>query len=267
MTRSLLGRRLIAATRLAKWESQVGSAINRALAHHEELAAKALRASVHPDPFALDLWDSTVEEEVAPVIADVLADVAAGTLRFLKLPEATKALVLGRIDVDYEAVSFTARIQGMGATIADELRRSLNQGSSLGEPIRGVRPDGEFYGLQQRVQDVFGVGERRGETIARTEVHGAASRTGNETAAALHAEVPLLKTWVAYLDDRTRDAHAEADGQQVGFDEPFEVDGEELDYPGDPAGSAENVINCRCAVVYDEVGAAEGDVPAVEEVA
>jgi hypothetical protein len=34
------------------------------------------------------------------------------------------------------------------------------------------------------------------------------------------------------------------------MDEPFEVDGELLDYPGDPTGSAANVINCRCAVGY-----------------
>lgn len=248
MARSLLGRRLIAATRLARWEAQVGAAIGRALARHEELARKALRASIHPDPFHLDLWDDTVEEEVAPIIADVLGDVTAGTLRFLTLPESTKSLVLGRIDVDYEAVSFTARIKGMGPGIADDLRRSLNQGSGLGESI----PE-----LTSRVGSVFGVGERRGETIARTEMNSAANRTSNETAGALHESgVVLLKTWVATMDDRTRDAHVDADGQQVPFDEPFEVDSEELDYPGDPAGSAENTINCRCAVIYDE------DVPA-----
>ena len=30
------------------------------------------------------------------------------------------------------------------------------------------------------------------------------------------------------------------------MDEPFEVDGEQLMYPGDPAGSAGNIINCQC---------------------
>lgn len=216
------------------------------------MATTALRASVHPDPFALDLWDATVDEEIGPVIADVLNEVTAGTIQFLALPEATKALILGRIDVDYEAVSFVARIQGMGAQIADELRRSLNQGSAKGEPIRGIDENGDPYGLAVRVQEVFGVGDRRGDMIARTEMNGAANRTSNATAGALHESVPLLKTWLATMDDRTRDAHADADGQQVPFDEPFDVDGEELDYPGDPAGSAENTINCRCACVYDE---------------
>jgi hypothetical protein len=54
------------------------------------------------------------------------------------------------------------------------------------------------------------------------------------------------RVWVSVLDERTRDWHAEADGQEVGADEPFIVNGEELDYPGDPNGSPENIINCRC---------------------
>lgn len=248
MIRSLLGRRLWAATRLARFERQIGQAIGRALATHQALAETALRASIHPDPFALDLWDQSVEDEVAPVIAQILDDVTSGTVRFLTLPEATKALVLGRIDVDHEAESFTARIKGMGPDIAERLRQSLGQGSALGEGI----PE-----LSARVQGIFDVGVRRGDTIARTEIHGAAERTSATTAGALQAAgIPLLKTWVATLDDRTRDAHADADGQQVRYDEPFDVDGEELDYPGDPAGSAENVVNCRCSVIYDE------DVPA-----
>jgi len=60
------------------------------------------------------------------------------------------------------------------------------------------------------------------------------------------------KTWVAILDDRTRDAHAEADGQEVGMDEPFSVGGESLMYPGDDNldASPENLINCRCDMVF-----------------
>jgi hypothetical protein len=32
----------------------------------------------------------------------------------------------------------------------------------------------------------------------------------------------------------------------------FEVDGESLDRPGDPSGSAGNIINCRCGIIYEE---------------
>lgn len=57
------------------------------------------------------------------------------------------------------------------------------------------------------------------------------------------------KMWVAILDDHTREWHAEADGQVVDIDEPFEVGGEELMIPGDDSlgASDENLINCRCS--------------------
>ena len=61
----------------------------------------------------------------------------------------------------------------------------------------------------------------------------------------------MMKEWVATSDDRTRDAHNEADGQRVPVDQPFIVDGEELMYPGDVSmgASPENTINCRCSMV------------------
>ena len=59
------------------------------------------------------------------------------------------------------------------------------------------------------------------------------------------------KEWVAILDNVTRIGHAEADGQVVPIDEPYEVEGEQLMYPGDMSlgASIDNVINCRCSSV------------------
>jgi len=59
------------------------------------------------------------------------------------------------------------------------------------------------------------------------------------------------KTWMAILDDHTREDHADADGQEVAEDEPFEVGGEELMEPMDDSlgASPENIINCRCSSV------------------
>lgn len=59
------------------------------------------------------------------------------------------------------------------------------------------------------------------------------------------------KQWNAILDNRTRPAHAEADGQVVAVDEDFIVDGEPLMYPGDDSrASIGNTINCRCTAMY-----------------
>ena len=45
------------------------------------------------------------------------------------------------------------------------------------------------------------------------------------------------------MDSATRHTHAAADGQKVRKGQSFNVGGESLKYPGDPAGSAGNTIN------------------------
>lgn len=89
----------------------------------------------------------------------------------------------------------------------------------------------------------------RAQTIARTET-GAASAYVAQSIAEL-AGVDMDRVWVSSAGERTRDAHADVDGQRRGMYEPFNVDDESLMYPCDPQGSAKNVINCRCQVVYE----------------
>lgn len=56
------------------------------------------------------------------------------------------------------------------------------------------------------------------------------------------------KEWRTVLDERTRDAHAIADGQIRKIMEPYVVGGELLMFPGDSSLGASiwNTINCRC---------------------
>lgn len=58
--------------------------------------------------------------------------------------------------------------------------------------------------------------------------------------------IKLQKRWDATLDSRTRDTHRDLDGQVVGIDEPFEINGMEIMEPGDPHAQPELVYNCRC---------------------
>ena len=90
--------------------------------------------------------------------------------------------------------------------------------------------------------------------IVRTE----GNRLLNEGAYASSIEAQsqgadLMRMWDATLDIRTRPAHGSADGQKRAIDKPFYVGGESLMYPGDSAGSASNVIHCRCTTV-DVIG-------------
>jgi hypothetical protein len=59
----------------------------------------------------------------------------------------------------------------------------------------------------------------------------------------------MRKQWQATGDDRTRHTHHEADGQTVAFSAPFAVGGTSLAFPGDPTGTASEVINCRCTTI------------------
>ena len=55
------------------------------------------------------------------------------------------------------------------------------------------------------------------------------------------------KGWNCQLINTSREEHVAADGQEVKLDDAFNVGGELLAHPGDPAGSAWNVCNCRCS--------------------
>ncbi len=91
--------------------------------------------------------------------------------------------------------------------------------------------------------------------LARTDLNGLAN--GASVMAATLVGVQY-KQWLTAEDDKVRETHAEADGQTVPVDQPFDVGGESLDYPGDPAGSDDEVCNCRCTVIYTD----ESPVPA-----
>ncbi len=121
---------------------------------------------------------------------------------------------------------------------------------------RGTTDEVDVAEIAQLIEDATDVdsdsARARARTIARTEMHAAMNFAQVESAKATGLQ--LVKTWTANLDGRTRESHAEADGQTVPLDQPFVVDGESIDRPGD--GSPENSINCRCTVCFSEVQSA-----------
>lgn len=74
--------------------------------------------------------------------------------------------------------------------------------------------------------------------------------------------IEVKKQWMATLDSRTRDTHADLDGEIVEVDKPFITsDGNEIMYPGDPNAEPCEVYNCRCTLtyVYPEYDFGSGD--------
>jgi len=84
------------------------------------------------------------------------------------------------------------------------------------------------------------------ERIARTETTAAANYGAVQSGAVSGYE--MQKQWISAMDKRTRDPHASTNGSRADQKDAFIVGGEKLLYPGDPNGSAGNVINCRCTV-------------------
>jgi len=86
----------------------------------------------------------------------------------------------------------------------------------------------------------------RSTVIARTEVNSMVNTASYR--AMRRSGVVSGKIWVAVMDQRTRDPHAAANGQQVAINDKFLVGGEYMMFPGDPDASARNLVNCRCSM-------------------
>lgn len=97
--------------------------------------------------------------------------------------------------------------------------------------------------LINRIKRTYGdIKSNRAAVIARTEVHNA---TQFGTIQGYKQAGLTTKIWVSVLDGSTRDSHSSVDGEERPLDTPF---GNGLMFPGDPKGSAGEIINCRCVI-------------------
>lgn len=252
MKEGYLGKRLVAAVRLLRWEDQVAAAAKRALEARRDTVLSSLRvsmtASLPPDPFDLGTWDDALSDELAPALRAVFVEIGDALARqFIGAPG-----VLQTIDLDSRLDRVIGVMRGLGPDTSAAIGHTLTVGVGLGESIDK---------LAARVQDVFDSSDMRAERIARTEVVGASNGASHDVATAIAtAGYALDKVWLATDDERTRESHADADGQQVAIDQPFEVGDTELMYPGDPdADDPGEVVNCRCTLVYEDAGGSASD--------
>jgi len=97
--------------------------------------------------------------------------------------------------------------------------------------------------LVRRIQRVYGgIKKNRAQTIARTEILGTTMKGTFE--GYKQGGLPI-KIWVSVQDLNTRHSHSLIDGEERPIDMPFSNG---LMYPGDPSGSADEIINCRCSI-------------------
>lgn len=129
----------------------------------------------------------------------------------------------------------------MNETTTDKVLGIIQDGIANNKTIDQIADDiGEKF---SKVEGIKG----RAETIARTETLTAVSLGQAAAMQDAASVIPnLKKMWLSADDDRVRDSHRAVDGEVQAWDDPFT---NQLYFPHDPQGPAEEVINCRCTFV------------------
>jgi hypothetical protein len=93
----------------------------------------------------------------------------------------------------------------------------------------------------------------KAQLIARTEA--AKVENWGQVEGYKQTEFIELKGWLCSFVPDSRQAHMDASRQYadnpIPLEDSFVVDGEDMQYPGDPSGSPGNVCNCLCSTYPD----------------
>ena len=117
------------------------------------------------------------------------------------------------------------------------------------EISRGIAQGNSYSKIAKRISEKYGTSYNNAYRIARTEGARVSTEAQLQSMSdSIEKGADLLKRWDATLDDRTRDTHAELDGQTVEYNEMFRYSGGEVEAPTMFVGadSAKENINCRC---------------------
>lgn len=125
----------------------------------------------------------------------------------------------------------------------ERMKDSLQEGINAGENIKQ---------LSERVEMHMGREIANAPTVARTEVLPRYHE--GQIEGMRQSEIVERKEWMSAFAEHSREGHMAADGQTTDLDGVFEIISDDgavdyLKYPGDPSGSASNIINCLCDVL------------------
>lgn len=124
----------------------------------------------------------------------------------------------------------------------NKLKKSITQ-----EVSRGIATGLSYSDIARNISNAAKAPLSRAKTIARTEGHRIqVTSTADAQKAAKAKGADVVKQWDAALDSKTRPSHRRVDGEIRELDEKFSNG---LMQPGDSAGGAAEVVNCRCALL------------------
>lgn len=138
-------------------------------------------------------------------------------------------------------------IKELKTNIRAEVSRGISNGSTYNEIAKKIA-----LGMNSPFNKAFNNAIR----IARTEGNRIANQSAMDACRkAKEKGADIVRQWDSTLDGHTRPSHRKVDGEIREIDEPFSNG---LMFPGDPAGGASEVINCRCALLQRARWALEG---------
>lgn len=240
----------------APWERDIASRMQAYFEDERNAVVKAIAAcsieqevdeavstalSGQQDALTQVIYDAWIDVSVA-IGGQVAASLSSGQAQKGMIADFIK--LFGESQIKYLLLLAATKVKQISTTTEAKIRLELTDGVAHGESIQKLAKRIDDLYLQQIIPN-------RSVKIARTEVVGSSNYASLE--AAKQSGLTLNKVWLATEDARTRPDHADADGQEVGIDEQFDVGGVKMDRPGD--GPTDQVICCRCAVYFKRVKA------------
>lgn len=132
-------------------------------------------------------------------------------------------------------------ISGLKKHIASELSRGISTGMTFNQIAQQL--SFKMIGTYNNSGGSLAYAKR----IVRTEGHRIQCQAAMDACyKGKEMGADVVKQWDSTLDAKTRESHAQVDGEIKDLDEKFSNG---LMFPGDPSGGAAEVVNCRCALL------------------
>jgi hypothetical protein len=198
------------------------------------------------------------------VLGDTQKDFWEAGINHVDVPLRAVGISVAIPEIDVTALSI---IQDFGADLVRGLTADASKkiGQEISMALIGEKtPHEAMQAVGRNLSDksIFKSIAARAETITRNESGRVLEMAKTARLKAAAQVVPgLQREWRHGASMSPRPSHLAADGQVRAMNEPFDVGGEKLMYPRDPAGSPGNTINCSCFTVPyhpDWDAAAEG---------
>lgn len=144
------------------------------------------------------------------------------------------------------AVQLDSKIsQGLYTRLGEDV--NLLKRKIMAQVSRSIATGMTYSQTAQQLAGYTKIGYNNAVRIARTEGHRVqTTATMDAMKSARDKGADVVKQWDSTLDSRTRHSHTVVDGEIRELGDKFSNG---LMFPGDPDGKAEEVINCRCALL------------------